>query len=165
MIVEHFLDLDRQDEERRAEALRPKAEDRAAVPGLLRRLARRTPEERAFLVEVASPFASWALAERLAHGTAEAGDDDLRRLGASIERTRLAVQIAGQVAGPKSWKDRVLGYTRAFLAQELRAAGDNQAAQEAAAEAERSWEAGLDDEGLLDEGRFRKALGAGVARH
>jgi transcriptional regulator with XRE-family HTH domain len=101
--------------------LRQLAEDRAQAGRLWRRLQRRTAAERRALVEHASEFQTWALAERLGQESRRAG---ARNAQVALELARLAVKAAQHAAGSDAWRSRLEGYVRAFLANALRLAGD-----------------------------------------
>jgi transcriptional regulator with XRE-family HTH domain len=162
--LENLRERRLEEDEREANAWRPKPADREEAADVLRRLARCDPEERSFLFTQVESFPRWALAERLAESAAEpAGHDgagsSLAAFGTPLDRARLAVQVAGRVPGPESWKARVEGYARAFLSQALRQAGEEEPAARERDEAERLWAVGADDPGQLVEGKFLRALG------
>jgi transcriptional regulator with XRE-family HTH domain len=93
---------------------------RAHAGHLWQRLERRTPAERRVLVGHTREFQTWALAERLAHESRRAGP----RAQAALELARLAVKAAQLAPGSDTWRRRLEGYVRAFLADALRVSGD-----------------------------------------
>jgi len=135
-----------------------------APPG--RESLQATLKKREFLVETASPFANWALAEHLAHSAIDGKEvsSPLRALGDQLDRARLAVQIADAVSGPEAWKSRVRGYTQGYFARTLREAGKEEAAGQPEIEVDRMWTEGVDQEGrseytsFVEEGRPRRSL-------
>lgn len=165
VVLEHYLNLDREEKERERGSWYPTGADEKAVPDLLHRLTRYGETDRRFLIENARPFQSWALVRYLADSVAGsaaegAGSPVSAPFGSPPERAALALRVALSVPGPEAWNRRVRAYATAALARAGREGGDPAGAAAAAAEAERLWTAGVDEAGVLDERAFRKLLGS-----
>lgn len=129
----------------------PSPADRERAEELWTRMEPLPEVARSALVRVAREFQSWALCEKVcAEAMAEAPRDAREALALG----RLALDIAERVPGPDGWRDRVMGYAMAHLADILRTAGDMEGAMVAFATARRLWHAGSDPAAVLDPGRL-----------
>ncbi len=129
----------------------PSPADRERAEELWTRMEPLPQVARSALVRVAREFQDWALCEKVcAEALAEAPRDTWQ---ASV-LARLALDIAERVPGPDGWRDRVMGYAMAHLADILRASGDMEGAMVAFATARRLWHAGSDPAAVLDPGRL-----------
>jgi tetratricopeptide (TPR) repeat protein/transposase len=102
-------------------------------------------------------YRSWALVELVCEESVVEASRDLDR---AADLAGLAVEIAGTVRGPEAWRNRVLGYAQAHVANVLRVRGRLKDADQALAEACRLWDAGSDPLGVLDPGRLLNLKGA-----
>jgi tetratricopeptide (TPR) repeat protein/DNA-binding XRE family transcriptional regulator len=115
-------------------------------------------ERRRLLVEKSREYQMWALAERLAHESAEAASN---RADLALELASLAVSAAKLSPGGKLWRSRIEGYCLAFRANAWRVGNDMPAAEEAFLQARELWEAGAPaDPGVLPEWRFLSLEGS-----
>lgn len=129
------------------EARAPTAEDRLQVPELWARLERYSPAQRTALVEELEEFRSWTLCEKAAAESLAAAAEPRK----ALDLTNLALEIAGQVSGPETWRQRLQGYAWAHVAKARDILGDPPGAADALARARTLWEAGAPgDPGLLD---------------
>ncbi|HEX9940506.1 MAG TPA: helix-turn-helix transcriptional regulator [Thermoanaerobaculia bacterium] len=95
---------------------------------------------------------SWALAERICHGSEEAA---ARNAAEALELADLALSIAWRVPGEESWRSRMEGYCWAYVANARRADNDLAGADEAFARAWDLWRRGAEaDPGLPPEWRL-----------
>lgn len=129
----------------------PKAEDRRRAAELWADLAKLPPEVQLSVVDVATEYQSWAVAERACQESVELAS---RNLEHAAFLARLAGEIAARYRGPAGFCRRLLGYVAAHGPNVLRVAGDLDAAEAGLEEARRSWDAGADPDSLLDPGRL-----------
>jgi tetratricopeptide (TPR) repeat protein len=127
------------------------AYDRQRAAELFRRLEGLPPAARLAAVEVSEEHWSWALCERVCEASVREASRDVER---AAEWARLARRIAECVRGPEEWCDRLRGYTGAHVANVLRVSGDLVSADLEMEAAKRSWRAGSDPAGVLDQGRL-----------
>jgi transcriptional regulator with XRE-family HTH domain len=113
------------------------------------RLAPRSAEERRALVDhPKAGFRSWALCERVAAESVAAAPNHPQK---ARELAELALRIAEVAPGPGPWRDRLQGYTWAFVGNARRACNDLPGAEKALAKARKLWEAGAPgDPGYLE---------------
>lgn len=119
-----------------------------------RRLAKRTPAQRALIVEHGRQYQTEALLVRLCDESENLADDSA---GDALELAELAQRVAELTPGSAERRTRRSGYALAFLANARRAANQLAAAEAALALARRSFEEAPgegDEEGdLLDPAR------------
>ena len=127
------------------------AYDRQRAAELFARLESLPPEARPAAVQVAEEFWSWALCERVCEASVREASRKVERAAAWAG---LARQIAERVRGPEEWRNRLLGYTTAHVANVLRVAGDLVSAEATLEEAKRLCCTGSDPAGALDPGRL-----------
>jgi len=135
----------------------PCPEDRAYAERVWRNSEEFTVDLQVDLVElIAGDEKNWALAEKLC-GVSRAVEDPEE----ALRLARLAMRVAEASPGVESWRNRLLGWCEAFLADALRREGDSEGAKEAMARAEERWRAGVfgDPDELLD-GARRPSLGS-----
>ena len=125
--------------------------DREQAEGLWERLKAAPEGTRENVVRVAREFQSWALCERVCAESVTEASRDVQR---SAALARLALEIAEQVPGPDGWRDRILGYATAHVANALRVAGDLKGAEATFTTARRLWHVGSDPAAVLDPGRL-----------
>lgn len=121
---------------------------RQEAASLWARLRRRTPRERATLVEAGPAFRKWALCEKVAAESIAAAPNHPRE---ALDLAKLAVRIAELVPGDIDWRRRLQGYALAHLSNARRVCNDLPGAEEAMARARTLWEEGEPgDPGLLE---------------
>ncbi len=120
-----------------------------------RRLAKRTPAQRALIVEHGRQYQTEALLVRLCDESEDLADEVARE---ALEWAELAQRVAELAPGSAERRTRRSGYAGAFLANARRAAGQLPAAEAALALARRSFgEAAAEEaeeDGLLDPARL-----------
>lgn len=89
------------------------------------------------LIEGASEYKSWALAERLCEESGKAAGIDVVR---TMELAMLAVRVAELASSEASRRPRLQGYAWFFVANARRVSGDLPGADEACSQALRLWE-------------------------
>jgi transcriptional regulator with XRE-family HTH domain len=148
---------------RRIAAARREAERRWKE---LQRFGRR---ERLLVVECLEEFQTWAFAERLADESARVA---AKSAGAATELARLAVRVAELADVSPGFRNRLLGYTRPFVANGVRVESRLREADIEMEAAKGLWSAGEDPHAILsewrlwdleaslrrDQGRFAEAL-------
>jgi transcriptional regulator with XRE-family HTH domain len=113
------------------------------------RLKRRTAAERRTLVEHGQEFRNWALCEQAAFESIRLAPNHPQE---AREWAHLAVRIAELAPGEETWRWRLEGWARHFLANAERVCNDLPAAERARARGRKLWEAGAPgDPGLLEE--------------
>jgi tetratricopeptide (TPR) repeat protein len=129
-------------------------EARRQAPSLWDRLLPYAAGERLAVVREEPEFQSWALCELVCEESVRAAAD---AAAAAVALGELAVEIALRATGEPSWRRRLEGYARAFLANAIRVAGRLADAGEAFDRALAVWESGapadpapLDGSRLLD---------------
>lgn len=121
------------------------------------RLKKLPAELREEVVEGGEEFQSWSLCEKVCELSVREASRKVQRAAALA---RLALKIAEKVRGPEWWRNRVLGYAMAHVANIRRVAGHLKEAETLLEEAKRLWEAGDDPAGVLDPGRLLDIEGA-----
>src|ERR1700704_3875584 len=96
--------------EQRAEA------ERRRAPALWQRLERHVSPRRLLLVERSREFRNWALCELICELSLKAAADSADR---ALELARLTRRIAELAPGEKAWRQRLLAYALAHLANAL----------------------------------------------
>lgn len=129
----------------------PNSEDRLQADELWPRLKELTESQALAVVRVAREFQSWALVEQLCEESVVQASRDVERAGFLA---RLAREIAERVQGPERWRQRVLAFAAAHVANVLRVAGKLKAAATLFDESWTLWHAGSDPATLLDPGRL-----------
>lgn len=140
-----------------AEALceRKAAADRAEAERLCKRLEE---EPKPWLVvEKVREVQTWAVAERLAHRSAEIAPE---HAGRAVELAALAHRIAELAACTGPFRQSLLGHTRIHQENAARAAGDLPAAAALFAESEALWQAGAAAPGPLPAWRRHSLAGS-----
>ena len=113
------------------------------------RLKKHSAGKRRLLVETVAEFRNWALAEAAALESVRLAPNHPQE---AREWAELAVQVSDLVPGEETWRRRLQGWTRHFLANALRACNDLPAAEKTRARGRKLWEDGaLGDPGLLAE--------------
>jgi tetratricopeptide (TPR) repeat protein len=143
---------------------------RQEAVGVVRELLCLADEDRWFQVEQEPRFQTWAVAERLAHASADAASD---RADRALELARLACRVAELAPGDELWRARLRGYCLTRRANALRVHNDMKQAEADFTEALRLWAEGeAADPGVLaawrvldlevslrrDQRRFQEAL-------
>jgi hypothetical protein len=154
--IKAVAEEERRQAEEDANAWRPIPAHREESALLWERLESCAPDERAFLLDHASTFRSWALVERIVDQVA---CEAKRNPSLALEWAELTVEIALRVPGEDGWPDRVRGYASAALVFALRAAGRVDDAAHLVSRAAESWAFGATLPGPLEEERFRELLG------
>jgi transcriptional regulator with XRE-family HTH domain len=108
-------------------------------------------DEMVLVARSAKELQTWAVVELICQESTNAStlEPELAR-----NLSELAVEIAGRIRAPESWRLRVRGFAMAHLAFALHCEEKEEPAREMMDEAQRLWEAGLDPEQILDEGKF-----------
>lgn len=135
------------------EKIAARAAERAAAKGPWERLKKLGSFDEMVLVARSSKeLQTWAVVELICNESSHAAAVDdaqqARNLG------ELALEIAGRIRAPESWRLRVRGFAMAHVAFALHIGGQEDLARETMEEAERLWEAGVDPEKVLDQGKF-----------
>ncbi len=103
-------------------------------------------DERQLVIKWLKDFQTWAVAERLA-------DESVRvaatGLGVATDLARLAVRVAELAEVDAAFRGRLLGFTRAFVANGLRIESRLREADLEMEAAKRAWGDGVDPHGLL----------------
>ncbi len=104
---------------------------------------------RSEVVESCPEFHNWALCEK-------ACEESIRQAARNVEEAlswaQLAQEIAGLVEGPQGWRDRLLAYAAAHVANALRVAGELKAAELVLQDTLSRWAGGTDPDRVLDPG-------------
>jgi tetratricopeptide (TPR) repeat protein len=134
------------------------------------RLKRHPPAERRSLAQKGRQYRTWALCERVAAESIRKAPNHPKE---ALELAELALLIAEQIPGERTWSLRLQGYAWAHVSNARRVCNDLPGAEEAMVRARKLWEAGEPgDQGLLnkawlpgleaalrrDQRRFRDAL-------
>ncbi len=113
------------------------------------RLRRRAPAERRSLVSRGLRFRTWALCERVAAESIRKAPNHPRE---ALELAELALLIAEQLPGERTWSLRLQGYAWAHVSNARRVCNDLNGAEDAMVRARKLWEAGEGgDPGFLNE--------------
>lgn len=124
--------------------------DRAAAEALVRRLKRLPRLRRRVLVEGAPEYQNWAVCIRLCDESEKRAAHCARQ---ALEWAVLACRVARHDPGSEAFRARLLGSAQPFVASALRVKGRLKKAERIHAKARKLREEGLDEIGLLDEGR------------
>jgi transcriptional regulator with XRE-family HTH domain/tetratricopeptide (TPR) repeat protein len=166
--MDAFLRRRRKAAERR-QVVRRQAAERLQAEQRWEELKSFGSRERWLVIERLEEFQTWALAERLA---AESARVAAKGAGVAIELAQMAGRVAELADVDESFRSRLLGCTRFFAANGLRAESRLREAEVELDAAKRLWHSGEDPEGRLpewrlwdleaslrrDQGRFAEAL-------
>ena len=129
-----------------------RAAERAAAKGPWERLRNLGSFDEMVLVARSSKeLQTWAVVELICNESTQAAVEDP---GLARNLAELAVEIAGRIRAAETWRLRVRGFAMAHLAYALHCEEKEDAAREMMEEAQRLWDAGLDPEQILDQGKF-----------
>jgi transcriptional regulator with XRE-family HTH domain len=112
------------------------------------RLNRHPPAERRSLAQKGRKYRTWALCERVAAESIRKAPNHPKE---ALELAELALLIAEQIPGERTWSLRLQGYAWAHVSNARRVCNDLPGAEEAMVRARKLWEAGEPgDQGLLN---------------
>jgi transcriptional regulator with XRE-family HTH domain/tetratricopeptide (TPR) repeat protein len=112
------------------------------------RLKRQTPAERRSAVQKGRRYGTWTLCERVAAESIHKAPNHPKE---ALELAELALLVAEQIPGERTWGLRLQGYAWAHVSNARRVCNDLPGAEEAMVRARKLWEAGEPgDPGLLN---------------